>query len=133
MRGHSVMFFVMMLFLFCFKMTAQEIETKQLQVAEARLGKDVKDRALVDKDSVFTVNERAYLWIKVTGGPSDSISVTWKIDDQSYMTKLNIGGNPWRTWSYKTLAKAGKWTVTVSDPEGNVLKELSFNVEEKKN
>jgi len=110
-------------------MTAQE---PTLKVTEAKLGKNVENRVLVNEDSVFAVNERAYLWIRVTGGPSDSITVTWSMDTLSYPTKLNIGGSPWRTWSYKTLAVAGTWTVTVSDAAGNVLKEMSFKAEEMK-
>jgi len=107
-------------------------QESQLKITEAKLGKDVKDRVLVDEDSTFALNERAFLWIRVTGGPSDSITVTWKAGEDIYPTKLNIGGSPWRTWSYKTLAKAGQWTVTVTDAAGNVLKEMSFNVEEMK-
>ena len=110
----------------------QDTAVKSLQVAEAKLGKGVQDRQITDETTGFALNEKAYLWVKVVGGPSDSISVTWKTADESYSTKLNIGGSPWRTWSYKTLAKAGDWTVTVSDAQGNVLKEVSFKVDEMK-
>ena len=107
---------------------AQEIQTKSLKVIKAELGKDVQNKVLVDTTSTFVLNEKAYLWMRLTGGPADSITVTWKNGDKSYPTKLNVGGSPWRTWSYKTLADAGAWTVTVTDAEGNVLKEMSFEV-----
>jgi hypothetical protein len=107
---------------------AQEKQAKGLKVTEAKLGKDVQNKKLVDTASTFTVNEKAYLWMRLSGGPADSITVTWKHGDQSYPTKLNVGGSPWRTWSYKTLDVAGTWTVTVSDAEGTVLKEMNLEV-----
>jgi hypothetical protein len=111
---------------------AQEKESKGLKVTEAKLGKDVQNKRLVDTTTVFTVNDKAYLWMRIHGGPADSITVTWKSGDQSYPSKLNVGSSTWRTWSYKTLFTAGDWTVSVTDAGGNVLKELSFKVEEAK-
>lgn len=112
---------------------AQEQGTvSKLAVAEAKLGKGVQDREIVDETTTFALNERVYLWLRVTGGPSDSITVTWKTGDQRYSSKLNIGGSSWRTWSYKTASSAGDWTVTVTDAEGNVLKEMAFTVAEMK-
>lgn len=110
---------------------AQEMETMSaLTVAEAKLGKGVQDREIVNDTTTFALNDRVYLWLRVTGGPADSITVTWKTGDQSHSSKLNIGGSPWRTWSYKTAYTAGDWTVTVSDAAGNVLKEMAFTVNE---
>lgn len=125
--------------IFCFLapalVPAQEKETKEakaLKVVQAQLGKDVQNKHLVDTTAIFTVNEKAYLWMRISGGPADSITVTWKTGDQSYPSKLNVGGSPWRTWSYKTLYTAGDWTVTVTDAAGNTLKEMSFKVEAEK-
>jgi len=112
---------------------AQEQETmSKLTITEAKLGKGVQDREIIDETTTFALNDRVYLWLKVTGGPADSITVTWKTGDQTYSSKLNIGGSSWRTWSYKTAYTAGDWTVTVTDADGNVLKEMSFKVEEMK-
>jgi hypothetical protein len=107
-----------------------QMEMKKLEVADAKLGKDVQDRKIVDETTTFEVNEKAYLWMRVVGGPSDSITVTWKTGDMSYESKLNIGGSSWRTWANKTLYNAGPWTVTVTDASGTVLKEMSFTVSE---
>jgi len=101
---------------------------EKLQVAEAKLGKDVKEREIVDEASTFELNERVYLWLKVIGGSDDSLTVTWKHEDQSYTYALKIGGSSWRTWAYKTAAIAGGWTVTVTDSAGEVLKEMNFEV-----
>ncbi len=107
---------------------AQDKQSKSLKVTEAKLGKDVQNKKIVDTTSTFALNEKAYLWMRITGGPADSVTVTWKTGSQTYPSKLNVGGSPWRTWSYKTLADTGAWTVTVTDAEGNVLKEMNFAV-----
>ncbi|HEX9614114.1 MAG TPA: DUF2914 domain-containing protein [Bacteroidota bacterium] len=107
-----------------------QTEMKKLEVGEAKLGKNVQDRQIVDETTTFEVNEKAYLWMRIVGGSADSVTVTWKTTDQSYEVKLNVGGSPWRTWANKTLYTAGDWTVTVTDDEGNVLKEMSFTVTE---
>jgi len=107
---------------------AQAKETKGLKVIQAQLGKDVQNKKIADTTTTFAVNEKAYLWMRITGGPADSITVTWKTGDQTYPSKLNVGGSPWRTWSYKTLYTAGDWTVSVTDADGNSLKDMSFKV-----
>ncbi len=100
-----------------------------LQVADAKLGKGVQDRAITEEASSFAVNDKVYLALKVTGGPSDPIKVAWKVGDATDTVTLKVGGNPWRTWSTKTAWKAGDWTVTVTDAGGQVLKELTFKVQ----
>lgn len=123
---------IVVLFLAPTLLFAQQKEAKTLKVTQAELGKDVQNKKLVDTTTTFAVNEKAYLWMRITGGPADSITVTWKSGDQSYPSKLNVGGTPWRTWSFKTLYTAGDWTVTVTDAAGNTLKEMSFKVEAEK-
>ena len=131
MKKYLSLTFVL-LFLAPTLLPAQEKASKGLKVTEAKLGKDVQNKKLVDTTTTFAVNEKAYLWMRITGGPADSITVTWKSGDQSYPSKLNVGGTPWRTWSFKTLYTAGDWTVTVTDAAGNTLKEMSFKVEAEK-
>ncbi len=110
---------------------AQEQMAKtDLVVTEAALGTGVENRELVGETTTFSVNDRAYLWMRITGGPVDSIAVTWKVDDYTWITNLHIGASTWRTWAYKTLWKAGDWSVTVSTEDGAVLKNLTFTVEE---
>ena len=99
-----------------------------LQVADARLGKGVENREIVGETSTFAVGDRVYLWLKVTGGPSDPIKVNWTIGNYTDTVSLAIGGDPWRTWSDKGAFKAGSWTVTVTDAAGTTLKDLAFTV-----
>jgi hypothetical protein len=99
-----------------------------LQVADAKLGKSIENREIKDESSTFAVGEKATLWMKVTGGPGE-VKVNWKVGDVTDTVTLNIGGDPWRTWSTKTLHKAGSWTATVTDAGGATLKEMTFTVQ----
>src|SRR5262245_7658846 len=99
-----------------------------MQVADAKLGKSIENKEIKDEAATFAVGEKAYLWMKITGGPGD-LKVTWKNGDLADTVSLNVGASAWRTWSNKTLHKAGDWTVTVADASGTTLKELTFKVQ----
>ena len=105
------------------------VKASAIQIVDAKLGKGVQDRMITEEDSVFAKGSKVFFWMKVTGGASDQITVTWKSGDFTHSTTLMIGGSPWRTWATKTVHKAGEWTVSVTDASGNVLKEMSFRVE----
>ncbi len=121
---------VVLAFASAFALAQEQAMEAAVSIEDAKLGRDVVDRQIVDETSMFSLNDRVYLWMRVVGGSKDSISVSWKTGDQSYDTKLYIGGSPWRTWAYKTAYTAGDWTVTVSDDAGIMLKEMSFTVSE---
>jgi len=100
-----------------------------LQVADAKLGKGVQDRNITEEATTFAVNDKVYLWLKLTGAGSDAVKVNWKVGDSTDTVTLKVGGSPWRTWSSKTAWKAGDWTVTITDAGDQVLKELKFTVQ----
>ena len=100
-----------------------------MQVADAKLGKGVQDRNITEEATSFALNDKVYLWLKLTGGGTDPVKVSWKVGDSVDTVTLKVGGNPWRTWSSKTAWKAGDWTVTISDASDQVLKELKFTVQ----
>lgn len=106
-----------------------DVETSPIQI-EAKLGKNVVDRELTEEASTFSPGERAYLWMRVTGGAGQSITVIWTHGDHSYETTLEVGGSPWRTWAYKTLGHAGEWLVSVRSSEGKELVHMAFQVAE---
>jgi len=54
-----------------------------VQVADAKLGKGVQDRTITEEATTFSVNDKVYLWLKLTGGPSDPVKVDWKIGDMT--------------------------------------------------
>ena len=84
-----------------------------LQVEDAKLGKGVQDRNITEEATTFAVDDKVYLWLRVTGSAgSDSIKVNWKVDDSTDTVTLQIGGSPWRTWANKTAWKAGEGTLT---------------------
>ena len=127
----SAVVFVGILFLSSLAVKAQEANTKSAsgpKVVELRLGTGVQDKQIVGEDSTFALNEKVYVWMKITGAANDSIVVSWKHADKEYNTTIGIGSNSWRTWAYKTVSAAGDWTVSVSLPSGEVLKEASFTV-----
>jgi hypothetical protein len=102
---------------------------ESLQVVDAKLGKGVQDRKITDETSTFAVNEKIYLWLKLSGGPADSVKVNWKHGDKVEPYTLKVGGNPWRTFAAKTARQTGDWTVTVTDANDRVLKEIKFTVQ----
>jgi hypothetical protein len=104
-------------------------DAEGLQVADAKLGKGVQDRNITEEATTFAVNDKVYLWVKLTGSGSDAVKVNWKVGDSTDTVTLKVGGSPWRTWSSKTAWKAGEWTVTVTDASDQVLKELKFTVQ----
>lgn len=106
-----------------------ELKSKEIQIVDAKLGKDVKDRTIVDEDSTFTLDSKVFLWLKVVGGTNETVVVIWKQNASVHETKLSIGGSPWRTWASKTAYKSGYWSVTITDNDGKVLKELNFKVQ----
>jgi hypothetical protein len=105
------------------------VSAQGLQVAEAKLGKGVQDRTITEEATTFAVNDKVYIWLKITGSGSDSVKVNWKVGDNTSTVTLPVGGDPWRTWANKTAWKAGEWTVTVTDASDLVLKELKFTVQ----
>ena len=100
-----------------------------LQVTEVKLGKGIQDREITEEATTFAVNDKVFLVVKLSGGPSDPIQVSWKVGANSDNVTLKVGGDPWRTWSSKTAWRAGDWTVTISDSGGQVLKEVTFKVQ----
>jgi hypothetical protein len=98
------------------------------KVTEAKLGKSVVDRKLTDETTEFVIGEQAYVWMKLEGATGETITVTWKIQDQSYPVTLKVGASPWRTWASKKLHLPGEWTVTVTDASGGTLNESKLTV-----
>lgn len=94
----------------------------------AKLGTGVEDRELVEEAASFQVGEKAYLWMRFVGGPSDSVIVTWSHGEESYNVTLEVGGPAWRTWSHKTLSAEGDWSVEVFDAQGVSLFHTVFTV-----
>ena len=59
---------------------AQQASTAAITVDEAKLGKDVKDRQIVDETADFALQDKVFLWVKVTGAAGETLKVTWKME-----------------------------------------------------
>jgi len=102
---------------------------------EAVLCTGVVDREPVGEGTDFPADvDRVYLWTKVTGlpeGESSFIHDVWlKGGEEIADVELVVKGDPWRTYSYKTIPPewAGDWEVKVVGPDGNVIKSIPFTV-----
>jgi len=104
-------------------------ESSAITNVDAKLGTGIQDKMITGEAESFPKDSQVYVWFKVSGAASQEITVTWKTGDYSKTFTLTIGGSPWRAWAQKNLRQAGDWTVSLSDAQGNILKELKFKVE----
>ncbi len=102
---------------------------------EAVLCTNVVDHEPVGEATDFPADvDKVYLWTKVTGlpeGESSFIHHVWlKGGEEMADVELVVKGDPWRTYSYKTIPPewAGDWEVKVTGPDGNVIKSIPFTV-----
>lgn len=74
--------------------------------------------------------ERIYLWTRVTDYPDQTkLRHVWIHEGlERSDVELTIKGNPWRTWSYKTMRSewVGNWEVKIVGVDGEVIKSVSF-------
>lgn len=98
-------------------------------VSEAKVGKGIADREITEETSAFTLNETAYIWMRIVGGNGETVTVNWSNADQSFDVLLSIGSDSWRTWSSKILHLSGEWTVTVTDSTGATLYQSTLTVQ----
>ncbi len=113
-------------------------EETDLQQVMASICQDVVNRMPVDEKSEFTNDTvKVYCWSKIqleTATPETPVTVIhrWIYKDKVMAEiELNIAGNPWRTWSYKTLDChwTGEWKVEIVEKStGEVLKTVNFAV-----
>ena len=81
-----------------------------LQVADAKIGKGVQDRAITEEASTFAVNDKVYLVLKLTGGPSDPIKARW----MGFWNGAGIHGTD-ETWSIGHAASHGCVRMRIPD------------------
>ncbi len=102
---------------------------------DAVLCTNVVDHEPVGEATDFPADvDRVYLWTKVTGLPEGDTSfihhVWLKGGEEMADVELVVKGDPWRTYSYKTIPPewAGDWEVKITGPDGNVIKSIPFTV-----
>lgn len=113
---------------------AQQPSMPALDVAEAVVTTEVRDREPVDELTTASRHlEQVVLWTRITGAEGRiPISHVWyRGDEQVARVPLTVAGPNWRTWTSKTLVPewTGDWRVDVVGPDGGVLETVSFRVE----
>ncbi len=99
-------------------------------VAEEALCLEVKKRQPVDKGKIFEPG-KVYCWTRIVDAANTTITHNYFHKGKKLATvKLKIGGDSWRTWSYKTVmpSQTGSWRVEIRDQKNNLLKEMGFDV-----
>jgi hypothetical protein len=114
----------------------EQPESKGIEVTaavDAELCTDISERMPVGSADTFSPDVgKIYLWCNVTGmSTPTSITHVWYYEgEEKAAVVLEVNGNPWRTWSSKTILPGwtGGWEVKVQDPEGKILATVPFTI-----
>lgn len=89
-----------------------------------------RDLEAVDAENLYFEGETVVAWSAVSGLPSGFIEHIWSRDGVEIARHyLPVGaGRRWRTWT-RHRVDAGEYTVQVRAPDGQLLRELRFEVE----
>jgi hypothetical protein len=123
------------LIIFSGMLAAQEETAIPAMEIETQLCSGIEERMPVGEADNFAADvEKVYLWSRVTG-VSDTVSLrhVWLREGVEMAdVELTIKGDPWRTYSYKTIPPewAGNWEVKIVGPDGDVIKSIPFTVGE---
>jgi len=111
---------------------AQAAFEDSLYVNDAVLAKNVVERKPVNVVQSFTLDdEKAWCFARIYNqtGSIQTVAFEWYYEDDLYYemdSKIGQSAN-WRTYSSVTL-KQGTWRVEIKGPDGNLMKEIRFNV-----
>lgn len=91
----------------------------------------IANRQPLDSLTQFETDvERIYLWTRVTGYPDQTkLRHVWLHEGlERSDVEMTIKGDPWRTWSYKTMRQewTGNWEVKIVGANGDVIKTVNF-------
>jgi hypothetical protein len=69
-------------------------------------------------------------WTQIRSGLGEvTVTHRWLHEKKNHGdVPLVVKTSPWRTWSRKTVAEPGQWTLQVLNTQGSILKELPFTV-----
>jgi hypothetical protein len=116
---------------------ADDVPAQDLSLtAEGDVCTAVVDRQPVGAGTSFGADVQSLcFWTKVVGQTQGEATVKhlWShAGEVKAEMALKVKGSPWRTWSKKSIPSdwTGAWEVKALDEAGNVLKTVSFTVEE---
>jgi len=104
-----------------------------IEVAESALARKVEQRQPVDVMTEVPADiGRLYCFTRLVGADSETRVVhVWSWEGREMArVELPVRSNNWRTWSSKRILPewSGAWTISILDAEGNLLKEIAFQV-----
>lgn len=104
-----------------------------VEIADAVLTTAVVDRELTDRVEVFPrQNGILYCYTRVVGAAGETVVYHLWYYGEELMSRveLPVKSPNWRTWSSKKLLEnwPGDSRVEIQDAEGNLLKEMSFEL-----
>lgn len=109
-----------------------EVAVPPAPEVELAIGYKIRGRDLeaIDADNPFLAGETVVAWSAVSGLPSGFIEHIWfKGEEEIARHYLPVGaGRRWRTWT-RHQVEAGAYTIQVRAPDGQLLKEVRFEVE----
>ncbi len=104
-----------------------------IEVVDAVITTAIIDRQPVDKVEAFPIrNGKLYCFTRITGVDEPTVVYhVWFLDKQLMSrVELPVNSSDWRTWSAKTFLAEwpGEWRVEIQDIDGNLLKEVNFQL-----
>lgn len=107
--------------------------TGGLEIARIAIARAVEDREPVDEGETFpSDSERLFCFVEVRGakGETEVTHVWYWKEEEMARVDLGVRSARWRTWSSKRILEhwTGPWRVDVLNPEGTVLRSISFQV-----
>ena len=111
------------------------ITEASLKVSKASICRAVENRMPVGVDRFFRTSAgKIYVWTEIEAKqvPSKIHHVYFFRGEKISDVSLDIRSTHWRTWSSKTIANRryrGEWRVDITTSDGNILRQLYFEVE----
>ena len=108
-------------------------EAAVLEISDAAICRNIENLACVDPGEEFSAQvDKLYCFTRVNGAPGDTeITHVWYYGDiEKFRISLAVRSSSWRTYSSKRIQahETGPWHVEVVDPDGTILKTISFTV-----
>ena len=105
-----------------------------LRVLKATICRAVEDLMPVGVDRFFPISAgKIYVWTEIEAKqvPSKIHHIYYFSGEKISDVSLDVRSTRWRTWSFKTIANRryrGEWRVDIVTSEGNILRQLYFEV-----
>jgi type II secretory pathway predicted ATPase ExeA len=102
------------------------------RITEAHICRRVANRKPVGASDFFDSEvKRVSCFTRVSGAGIDHVTHVWYYGDvETARVRLQVKSTDWRTFSSKRIpaGQVGQWHVDVTDPDGNILRRLDFEV-----